>query len=104
FKSTAVSFPQGGATQGTPLGDINGSRYIAYGVPVCLPNSPFSRLTSPVSRIALNLSRGMSLTRKGRLLVLVIRSWRTGSKDIPVQFIPPALPGTATVPSRLGGV
>src|SRR5215468_10979895 len=29
FKSTAVSLPQGGATQGVPLGDDNGSRYIA---------------------------------------------------------------------------
>src|SRR5215470_12004935 len=45
FKSTAVSLPQGGTTQGTPLGDISGSRYIAYGVPVCRPNSPFIRLT-----------------------------------------------------------
>src|SRR5499427_10597501 len=48
FKSTAVSLPQGGATHGVPLGDISGSRYIAYGAPVCRPNSPFILLTPPV--------------------------------------------------------
>src|SRR5262245_21424113 len=104
FRSTAFSLPQGGATQGVPLGDHSGSRYMAYGAPDCGPNSLPSLLTAPVSRIASYSARGMSLTRNGTLLVLVISNWRTGSKDIPLQFMPPALPGTATVPSRLGGV
>src|SRR5262249_50102733 len=45
FRSTAESAPQGGGLQGTPLGESSGSRYIAYGVPFCRPNSPFKRLS-----------------------------------------------------------
>src|SRR5512134_603338 len=80
-RSTAVNRPQGGATQGTPLGDSNGSRYIAYGVPVCLANSPLKRFVAPDSRIFEYSSRGISLTRNGRLFVLTKTRLRVGSED-----------------------
>ena len=49
-------------------------------------------------------SRGISLTQATSRLVLANMRWRTGSYAAPPQFTPPTLPGTTTVPRRLGGV
>src|SRR6478609_8557600 len=49
-------------------------------------------------------ARGIIRTHATSRLVFAIIRWRSGSYAALPQFTPPTLPGTTTVPRRLGGV
>ena len=94
---SATSAPQGGAVQGIWRGPHSGSRYIAYGVLRCGPNSPCSLLVSARCTSSRNFSRGMRRSSNGSRFVLARSSPRSGSMAALPQFTPPTLPGTAMV-------
>src|SRR6202795_4375414 len=104
-RSTAATVPHGGVLQGSPLGESNGVRNIAYGAPVCRANSPCRRSESlAFLRAASSSARGISFTRIGSRFVSTKSKCRCGSYAALPQFTPPTLLGKTSVPCRLGGV
>ena len=99
-RSSAASVPNGGGVHGTPSGPNSSSRIIPYGVPrwalISVPGWAW--------RIAIRLSRGISVTIIATRLVGAMRSPRPSSTATPDQFIPPMLPGQMIVPWSDGGV
>ncbi len=104
---TATSAPKGGRVHGRPVGPIRRRRRITKGVPSIRAYSQSVRPRAASSRrrrSPSNPSLGKSWTTAGTRLTGTTAILRAASAATPPQCAPPMLPGTASVPSRLGGV